>query len=207
MKKKLVLVFVLFLMTGCSVDYTLKFHDNVISETIDIDATSTNMTDTQIKTMLEDQMDPNEESPLYQVKQKNKKITLSQKYTTKTYQNSPLLRQCYTAYNFIEDDHYYDLTTSETFSCNPFDYMYIDILQIKIKTNHKVLLHNADTVIHNTYIWNITKENAENKPIQIRFSKETKPKYLVLIIFGISAIISVFIVTVVFVKKKTNNKI
>lgn len=206
--KIILLVLLLCISTGCSVKYNLTFNNNVLSENIQIDASDIDITVEQIQKMLDEQVyQQDEEQQLYQVKQNGKKIQLSQKYNILTYRNSPLLSQCYTAYNVIENENYYDFTTSETFTCNPFEYTYIDNLQIKIKTNHKVLSHNADYVKNNTYIWNITKENANNKPIQIRFSKEIKESNMGLIILGITVIIAIIILGVVLVKKRKNNQI
>ncbi len=205
--KIVVLSLLLLLVTGCSVDYTLNFQNNNLLENISIDATGSDMTKEEISEMLKLHMYPESENQLYQIKQNNKKIQLSQKYNVSTYKNSLLLNQCYTAYNFIENGDYYDLTTSEIFSCNPFEYMYIDELKIKIKTNHKVLSHNADSVENGIYIWNITVDNASNKPIQIRFSKEIKENNMGLIILGITVIIAIIILLVVLVKKQKNNKI
>lgn len=206
---KIILLGLLLCMgTGCSVEYNLNFKDKVLSENIQIDASNTDVTIEQINRMLEEQIyQQDEEQQSYQVKQNNKKIQLSQKYNVQTIKDSPLLSQCYTAFNFMENEDYYDLTTSETFTCNPFEYMYIDDLQIKIKTNHKVLSHNADEKKGNTYIWNVTKENVENKPIQIRFSKEIKKDNLGLIILGITVIIAIIILGVVLLQKKNNNQI
>lgn len=205
--KIVVLSLLLFLVTGCSVEYTLDFNNNQLSENIYIDATGSDMTEEEIKKMIELHIYQQNANQLYHINQKNKKIQLSEKYNVYTYKNSLLLNQCYTAYNFIENEDYYDLTTSEIFSCNPFEYMYIDELKIKIKTNHKVLSHNADSVEKGTYIWNITTDNANNKPIQIRFSKEIKEYNIGLIILGITVIIAIIILLIVLIKKQRNNKI
>ncbi len=202
-----VLSIILLFATGCTVDYNLQFQDSVLTETIKIDATDMDMTEEEIKRMLDNQLYLDAQQQSYQVKQEGKKITLSQKYNVDTYKNSLLLSQCYTAYNLIEEQDYYDLTTSSSFTCNPFDYMDIDELKIKIKTNHKVLSHNADSIENNTYIWNITTQNAGNKPIQIRFSKDTKEDKMYLIILGITVIIAIIILFVAFHKKKNNNEI
>lgn len=197
----------LLFVSGCSVDYNLTFKGRELSENIKIDATNSNITEEQINNLLKNQLYIDTEQQLYQIKQKKKKLELSQKYTTNTYENSPLLSQCYTAYNFIEESQYYDLTTSSTFTCNPFEYMYIDELKIKIKTNYKVLSHNADSVENNTYIWNITTENSHNKPIQIRFSKEKIRNKIGLIILGITVIITIIIFLIVMKKQRKNNQI
>lgn len=197
-------------LTGCTVEYNLTFKDNVLTENIDINASDSSLSLDEIKQMLEDQM-PTEgsNSDFYEVDvKKNKIIELTNDYNIVTYKDSPILSQCYTAYNFIQADEYYDLTTSQTFRCNPFDYMVIDEIKIKIKTNHKVISHNADEVKGNTYIWKITTENANYKPIKIRFSKEKEQSSLGLIILGITAIIAIIIVSIVLmVKKSKNNEI
>ena len=85
--------------------------------------------------------------------------------------------------------------------------MNIDEIQIKIKTNHKVLSHNADLIEGDTYIWKITDENSNNKSIQIRFSKDQKKNILGLIILGITVIIAIIILFVLWIQRKKNNKI
>ncbi len=209
--KKIMILVLLFFVTGCSAEYNLEFHDKILSETINISAFNESITEEQIKNLIESYIPTdNENPPIYQVKQNHKEVQLFAKYNIQSYQKSKLLSQCYLAHNLIDSGDYYDLTTSETFTCNPFDYMLIDELKIKIKTNHKVLSHNADLVEKNTYIWNITVENSQNKPIQIRFSKETKEDNKVLIILGITAIIAIIILMIVFIVSiisKKNNKI
>lgn len=205
---KLTLISILlFLVTGCSVEYQLTFNDNQLTEKIRIDASESSLTVDEMKQMLEEQL-PENELQSYQTKvNKNKKIELTNKYSTKTYKNSLILSQCYTAYNFIESDQYYDLTTSQTFTCNPFDYMIIDELTVEIKTNHKVLSSNADEVKGNTYIWKLTQKNKEDKSIQIRFSKEKIESKIGLIILGIAVMIAIIILITFMIQRKSNNKI
>lgn len=205
---KLTLISILlFLVTGCSVEYQLTFNDNQLTEKIRIDASESSLTVDEMKQMLEEQL-PENELQSYQTKvNKNKKIELTNKYSTKTYKNSLILSQCYTAYNFIESDQYYDLTTSQTFTCNPFDYMIIDELTVEIKTNHKVLSSNADEVKGNTYIWKLTQKNKEDKSIQIRFSKEKIESKIGLIILGIAVMIAIIVLITFMIQRKSNNKI
>lgn len=210
--KKIKLIFIsilLFLVTGCSVEYQLTFNDSNLTEKINIDASSSSLTVDQIKIMLNDQLPENgNKLQSYQKKvNKNKQIELSNNYDTLTYKKSLILSQCYTAYNFIESKDYYDLTTSKTFTCNPFDYMIIDELTVEIKTNHKVLSSNADQVKGNTYIWKLTEANKEDQSIQIRFSKEKAENKISLIILGIAVIIAIIAFIVFTIQRKKNNKI
>lgn len=215
--KKIKLIIILLLcslliclLTGCTAQYDLKFNNNTIREKVTIDASDSNMTSDEIEEMLSDytvQDSSSRQSHSVTFNEKNKKIELSNTYQVNNYASSLLLRQCYTAYNFFESDDYYDLTTSNQFNCNPFDYMVIDEVQIRIKTNHKVMKHNADLVENNTYIWVIDKDNKEDKPIQIRFSKETKSSYIGLIILGIIVIIVAITMLIAMIQQKKNNNL
>ena len=212
MKKiKLILCSVLVcLFTGCAVQYDLRFNNDTIREQVTINASDSSITVDTIESMLNDYIvDDSTSNKLYDVKfnEKKKRVELSHTYRSNDYSSSLLLKQCYTAYNFLESDDYYDLTTSNEFTCNPFDYMVIDEVQIRIKTNHKVIRHNADMVEKNTYIWIIDRDNNEDKPIQIRFSKETVNSHLGLIILGIIVIIVAITMLIVMIQSKKNNDI
>lgn len=198
--------FLILLMTGCSVKYELNFNNHSLREAMTIDAND--WSSDQIEQTLEEYENESlTENYKISFNKETKKIKLSKEYSISSYANSSILRQCYTAYNFLESDEYYDLTTSNTFNCNPFDYIVVDEVKVQIKTNHKVLNHNADYVENNTYVWVIDKENSGNKPIQIRFSKDMKNNYIGLIILGIIVIIILILLLMLFIKRKKSNNL
>lgn len=52
-------------------------------------------------------------------------------------------------------------------------YPNLESITVNLKTNHKVVSHNADQVKDNNYVWNINKNNASQKTMQIILSEET----------------------------------
>ena len=52
-------------------------------------------------------------------------------------------------------------------------YPNLESITVNLKTNHKVVSHNADQVNDNNYVWNINKNNASQKTMQIILSEET----------------------------------
>lgn len=206
--KKLILCIIILCMTGCTVEYHLEFHDDIFIEKIKINQWDESITDAEVESTIETELGSNHEDYTFKFNQQAKEIKLTRKYNIDNYRRAPLLRQCYKAYNILEDKDSYEITTSEEFTCNIFDYMKIDHLEIHITTNHKVISHNADRVISNHYIWDMSSSDTANKPIRIKFDKaiSTNSKIGLIIIVGIAIIITI-VLLIFFYKKKHTNKI
>ncbi|MCI8567956.1 MAG: hypothetical protein HFG48_01400, partial [Bacilli bacterium] len=62
------------------------------------------------------------------------------------------------------------ISTSSKNKC--FDmYKNLDSITVKLKTNHKVVNSTADEVDLHTYIWKLTRENSNDKPLQITLKR------------------------------------
>lgn len=79
---------------------------------------------------------------------------------------------CYDKFNVTEDAENNNLTISTSGENKCFSmYPNLDKITVKLKTNHKVVDSTADNVNMHTYTWNLTRENSQNKPLQITLKK------------------------------------
>lgn len=105
---------------------------------------------------------------------------------------------CYDNFNVTENEEDNTLVIS-TSSANKCFTMYpnLDKITVKVKTNHKVVDSTADEVSKHTFIWNITKNDSKDKPLQITLKND---EYVfnydnrILKIIGIAFIITISIV-------------
>ena len=180
--KGIIFVSSLFLMTGCSVDYHMEIYNDVIREDIFVgEKDSTVLQDASKKQEIEenivwtyDYWKAMDDSP-YQLKKvfEPLKFGLEIKGKSKLQPMKSLVtvNNCYTHFNVIEMEEKYLISTSNKNLC--FDYYEnLDVVNIHISTNHKVSMYNADQVEKDTYTWTITRDNFENKSIQLEIFKD-----------------------------------
>ena len=211
--KYFILLFVMLLFTGCSVEYNLKFEDDVIKENIvikDGDPQLAPLFDRDYYAIINAYS-----SKPYEKKMSNDEYDLSFDYKFDEFRNSRLLN-CYDAYSLNNDNDIITFSTSRQFKCMVYDYMQIDNIVVSISTNYDVVDNNADEIDGNIYKWNINKNNASNKPIKFSYKKVGKKnrlsdffkshrKYLIVLlaIFGFLVSFALFI----FIRNKRVNKI
>lgn len=219
MKKNILLITMLIFLTGCSVNYNLKFNKDTIEENITINVE--NEQEKQNTKYFENRdfyaiIDAKTESQYRKEKDKNSNYNFSYEYSLKDFKNSRFT-SCYDAYTLTDDDGIISLNTSKKFKCLTYDYNNIDNLTINITTDYKVVETNADEVEGNTYKWNINKNNSENKPIKfsynvnkkrrITLSEFLKENKLSIIIALIALSLFVLITISIYIKHKRVNKI
>jgi len=176
MKKNILLITMLIFLTGCSVNYNLKFNKDTIEENITINVE--NDQEKQNTKYFENRdfyaiIDAKTESQYKKEKDKNSNYNFSYEYSLKDFKNSRFT-SCYDAYTLTDNDGIISLNTSKKFKCLTYDYNNIDNLTINITTDYKVVETNADEVEGNTYKWNINKNNSENKPIKFSYNVNKK---------------------------------
>lgn len=203
--KKLFTLIMLLLVTGCTCSYELSIQDSSIYETLKINGVTTeipvdvdlvNLSDTNYKKEVVDDT-----------------VTYTTSYNLETYKKTNFL-SCFESYNIQTTDDKYIIRTGKNFTCLPYQYndydeLKYDELEIKIKTNHKVVNHNASKVENNTYYWYITKENINNADIYFEIEKNVnKPYVLAIAVFMlILLIVGVIVYFVVKSKSEKSNKI
>ena len=241
-KKIFCLLGLLFLVSGCDVTYELNIDGDELKEKTDIVETNSNnlnlpyltttyqgMFDEYIKKpipiSIQDEIQPDSDEELPGVVYYKKKdisdnnqtgFRLTGKFNDNTIRNSTVINDGYNRFLKAGIDGHIVLSTGERLKA--FDqYLTLDNVTIKIKTNHEVIKHNADEVKKGTYIWHIDRSNYTDKAVYFEIKEKipTKEKSFdfnleiksVLLILGIVIALVILIFIVITVKRVRNNKL
>ncbi len=233
MKKVILLIIGIFLLSGCSATYNLEIYNEDYKENISIlsnKADTTGIKDWNIPVNADtENMDIlltagkvtgiDYYTKKYSFVNNNYKYNYAHKFNMTNYYKSYFAVNSYdffaVYYNDTDESEKKDLITISTSLKNlAFDkYPDLENLTINIKTNHRVYSSNADSKKDYTYTWNIDKNNYTEKPIQIRIYKNkyvlnynnelSKKLYIFLIILGVLLLA----MGIVFLRMRRANKI
>lgn len=199
MKKVIMLLLILTLLSGCSAVYNIEITDKNIKDELIINnynKSEWNSGNPSYKTLIDNnyknfELAIDKDTPGYpEIHSKlkgyiyyNKELIntsdnygLKFKYNHKfnDYTKTPLLG----FYNFAtikEKNNNLIIDSGDTKGCYLFDnYALLTDLTINIKSNFVVDNNNADEVKDNVYTWHITKDNYKNKTIHIEINKNKK---------------------------------
>lgn len=186
MKKRiLVLIIIILLTTGCTCEYNLKIDGNKFSEEITINAENTderNSLDANWKISVDKEEferfgdpstenNPQEDTYNYQVNNNN--LTFSYDFTKSGLMSASSVSRCYNKVTITEHEDTTIISTSNQANCYT-NYPDLTNLNINIEVDRSVISHNADSVKGKIYTWNITKENASKKPINLVLDNKVK---------------------------------
>ncbi len=198
--KIIVVIMMLFFISGCSVDYDLIITSNHrIKEDIKFYMKNEQYIDeeTSIKEIFKGQIDSYKRMPAYRDYQYNYKIGQDVSYihlstwypTFSSFQNSVIYKNLFENILVLENDefisfktvgkYYYEYLYGEDASPDPNFYM--GDIKVKIRLHNKVLESNADVVdgAKNTLEWNISRENNEKS---IYFKLDHRKRYDIILI-------------------------
>lgn len=178
--KLILLMFILFFTSGCSLKYEVELYNSKVNESVDIiykkdQLNGLSPLDKTNELILES--GSNGDFLAYSKKKSinkpgNKGVKLINKYDNLDMflNESKLFSSCYNLADIIESNELYSLRTSYEFTC--FDELKeSEKITIAVRTNHKVKEHNADKKKGHTYYWHINKDNYKKKPISIQMYK------------------------------------
>lgn len=232
MKKILLLLSLVLVLTGCTVNYDLEIFNEEYNEKITIgNVNITNDVNTKFSYEIPIHFDEAKVSTIettkkidgviYYQKEKINNIDFiySNKFKMEDYYKSYFVNSSFdffaVYYNDQDQDSGKDLITISTnFKMKIFDtYPELNDVKVRIKTNHKVKLSNADDVDKYTYTWNYNRDNYQDKAIQLILYKDKYvlnydgKLYRILIMAG--AIIGIVTITAVVLirKSKKANKV
>lgn len=184
-------LFILLICSGCTVEYNLNIDDKLnLNESITINGNSeediNKIRDFNSYLPVDISIDDSsafnskkDDIEYYNVKKKKNDSVMNfdYSYDVDLFNNNVFVRSCYEyvtvmdSYNEEEKRDELLLSTSNKFLCfDQFDNL--DSVVIKIKTKRDVYFNNADNVIGNTYIWNITEGNLDDATINMVLSSE-----------------------------------
>lgn len=212
MKKKVLFIICLFLLTGCdvvynldvkdidrieSIKFNLKESDNVpVNENVDgdVDYLSDNLkmlTDTYYNEDYNSLNNDSTDKYFYEKKRNNdNSFSLNYIFNNNNYSFSNALNYCFENISVDDNEKYLIFDFKNSSVCFEQDiYDRLDKVTINIKTDYDVVSNNADEVNKNTYSWILSKKDIE-KEIYIKMKKNKNAD------IGVWAIIlfSIFIV-------------
>lgn len=180
MKKRIILLIILLLLTtGCTCEYNLNITGNKYSEEVIITANTSeeiNNINNEWKIPVDKEEydylggDPSTTATAsgdtYKYNISANKLTLNYDFTRTSLNNSTAISNCYSQATIQSYKDSTIISTSDKVLCFS-NYPSLTNLKINITTTKPVKNHNADKVSGNTYTWIITKNNANNKPVNM----------------------------------------
>lgn len=220
--KLLILFGITFLLSGCTVEYNLDIRNATFQE--DVIITADNSEESQqyyniyknwsIPSFYQNinfNSDTNTKVDgveYYQLKADDRQSRLRLRYSFKqdNYAQSTMAKFCY--HNFYksenEDSKTVSYTASMNFQC--FEtYETLDKVVVKLDTNREMINHNADRVENDTYIWEITKDNARGKYIFFEIEKESRFGWLTVlkyILIGLGCLAILGLLFIIYFRRK-----
>jgi len=217
--KKILVIIMLLLFTGCKAEYCIEFIDDTITEKVVITAPGT----LEYEAIKNNKFAPvpafknsayNLEEPVknegveyYGLTASDNKINLEYKFKIEEYEESYIANSCYNYFKIFREEDNIVLSTGKEFNCF-YPGRDIDEIDVIITTNHKVLYNNADKVINNKYIWNLKNDDSD-KNIQISFlnKKQKNNMFDLVLILTVSCGLFSIIIAGIYLKNKRVNKI
>lgn len=216
MKKIILLLITIILLTGCNATYDINIKNDKISDTIKVFEKNNivqNATNEQTKKFSDTIGDWENGYDYYQRELYTTDEVTGYKYTYdfnyEEYDAMSELRKCYKELSF-EYDNQINLKTSNEFLCANY-YKNVDSLEINITSEYHITNSNADKQENNKHTWIINKNNYKNKPIQISINKNKKAlkkeKETKIEIKSILAIIAfIILILILKIRKKETTK-
>ena len=179
MKKKLfILIILLLFTTGCTCEYNLKIEDNIFKEQIKLTADSQEEMSAFNKkweiSAKKDQNVPGGDpsttetitNSIYKYNLSNSTLTFDYNFSQSEYNSSTAISKCYNNITITNYQNSTIISTPSTVIC--FDnYPSLDKVIVNVIVDRDVKSNNADGVNGNTYTWNLTRENANDKTINM----------------------------------------
>ena len=177
--KKILIILVVLLLTGCSANYNINFTEKSIEESIEIYENSAIVNKYKDKEVNEANtviLDWEEGYDYYKRELYTTEDITGYRYTYNfaydEYDAMAQLRKCYENFNFKYDNKI-TLETSPYFLCADY-YPKTKEIVINITSEYEITSSNADKVSNNTHTWIINENNYKKKPIKITIDKNKK---------------------------------
>lgn len=182
MKKILILLVLVVVMTGCSADVNLSLTDDSISEIISIYDNDYSHYRSYVPVYDADiisDVEPDISKPgikYYNRNLVNNTLIYSYDYKFDDYFKSRSLNSAFSSFGSYREDNKLFLYTEKR-RIGLFDTYYkLDNIRINIKSSRKVLESNADSVNGDIYTWNFNKDTENNIYLVLDDPKPESPK-------------------------------
>ena len=176
-KKIYILLIILLFTTGCTCQYNLKIDGNTYQEELTLNASTREELnqfnnnwqipiDKDIYFCGDEDTNVSKESELYKTQLTGNRLTFSHEFNRSDFQNSTAAAICYDKLTVSNYSNSTVISTSKIAQCFE-NYNSLSNLVINITVDRPVKSNNADSVSGNTYTWNINRNNASNKPVNL----------------------------------------
>lgn len=178
LKKGLLLLAVLFLISGCTVNYDLVIDNDSISEDVSIKIPMSEIDLDKYENQINYPMKVYGGEEYNYDKQtsedvSNHFVNYKYKHDIDKYYKSLFIGMCYDDKKILVSDDKISISTSNVFKCIAMDDGYrAKKVDVNITTKLKVLENNADEIKGNTYIWHMNEYEYSNKPIKLLLKKD-----------------------------------
>lgn len=216
MKKRLGILFILFILTGCTANYNLNIEGNTITENIsgtvsksEYEIKSSDTSENEIYSFLNNDQNALFDSDsvyLRTIDDKGNKINYNFTYTyNNNFNKSNIINTCFENHLVEENDEYLYVRLSGKFYCK-----YADKININVTSNNAVIESNAKKIDGNVYKWTI--KDSDNVDIFMNISKELDyssgkevKKVTTFQIIGFIVLIILCVITYVMYRRKNND--
>lgn len=216
-KKILLSLIFLFLLTGCTAEYKLEINKSSVEETLSINIDGSKLGTEGIKLIENNKQlvfDNGQEDYYEQVfEQSNDEFRADYNYEHKnnTFDTTSFISMCYPENSIINTEDTLTISTDGIFACyNMYGNEKVENTRVVISTNLEVIDNNADEIDGNNYIWTIDETNYYEKPIFIEIDKSGVDFNLIsLVVVVIISILIVALIIYLVVRRRYNemNKI
>lgn len=178
MKNKFLVLMILLLTTGCTCEYSLTINGNDYKENIVLIGESSNEISSfnnkwvipvdkdEYKMLSESDSECSDYNRIYNYDLSNNKLKFNYDFSKSNFNMSTAVSSCYD--RITVDDYNLSTIISTSIKNNCFDkYPPLSSIKVSIVVDRDVISSNADVIDGKTYIWNITKNNANNKVINL----------------------------------------
>lgn len=210
MKKLLLVIVCIFMLTGCDIEYNLtidndSFDEKIVLSILKQDTSFENMTD-YLKNKIpisNERYETKFYEPSIDVHENSYDLVYDYSYDLDSFKNGFFVNNCYTDINITEDGDILNISSGKDFRClSPDNGLIADSAKINIKTKLEVLDNNADSVNGDTYTWNINRNNYETKTINLKLKKVNENNFDFSFIIYIAIPIIIFGVIFVLAKNR-----
>ncbi len=220
MKKLILIICLMFLVTGCDVSYELKINaDETFDEKTTLSFLNQEMTVDDLSVYIKTNQPIS--NSRYEAKYYDSRIYTNGIYNDLIYdyvhninsfRKSTFVDTCYPNMKITESDDEIKIESGKGFRClNPDNGLITDHVDIAIVSELEVLENNADEVNGNTYLWTVNENNVQDKEVNLVLKRNTKNSTDInyFLIFGIIGVIIVILGIGLFLisKNRRNNDI
>ncbi len=177
--KKIFLLSLIFILTGCSIDYNLTLDEELATENIKINSQDFYTFPTPAYNNVQGSSETDEKIPgveYYDMNFNTDYSTASYKFPLNNFKSSRAVNTCYKALTLSKTS-----TGSRLLNTSNYNYCFdaypnLDEINVNItiSDNYTIINSNADSKNSNTHSWKINRDNYKSKYIQIEYKEKPK---------------------------------